>query len=134
MRRNDLTLVKETLPKVTIDLENKSKSFKLLSLRSDKSYTFPFQILARLDETAVYYNLTTHQIIDKKCPKTVNVPTICHEIKHFTCVMTFIYDGIKLSTMNVYKRKTMPIESFPLIMVVNVSDNGLWMKPECLFG
>lgn len=57
--------------------------------------------------------------------------TTGHERSHFTVVLACCADETKLPPMVIFKRKTMPKESFPPGMVIETNKKG-WMDEEMM--
>ena len=128
MRRNNLTIRQRTKisQKLPEELEEKIESFQRFIIQKRMDYDYPLSLIGNMDETPVFFDLPSNRTVDEVGAKTVNVRTTGHEKTHFTTVLACMADGTKLPPMVIFKRKTMPKESFPPGVVVHVHEKG-WM-------
>lgn len=128
LNRNGLALRQKThiAQKLPKDVEEKVHNFEKFVLKERKMFDFALGQIGNMDETPMYFDMPGNTTIDRVGSKSVSVKTTGHEKQHFTVVLACQADGQKLRPMVIFKRKTMPKDSFPRDVVVKVHQKG-WM-------
>ena len=78
-----------------------------------------------MDETPVYFDMVGNLTIENCGAKTVQIRTTGNEKNQFTCVLTVLADGTKLSPIVIFKGKQMP-KNLPSGIIVLMHPKG-WM-------
>ena len=65
-----------------------------------------------MNETPMWFDLSSNSTIDHKGTKTVTIRTTGHEHSSFTVILAYIADGSKLSAVCIFKLKNVPKEEF----------------------
>lgn len=87
--------------------------------------------IINMDEVPLTFDIPLGRSVFDKGEKTVMVRTTGHEKSHFTVVLVSCVDGTKLPAMLIFKRKTLPKDIFPPIVVVQENTKG-WMDEEIM--
>lgn len=130
-KRNGLTMRSRTTvgQKLPDDWQEKKASFlKFVKEKIEKLSLKPFQI-GNMDEVPVSFDMPTSRSADFIGVKSVPVITTGNEKNCFTVVLSCMASGEKLPPMVIFKRKTLPKESFPKGIVVSNNERG-WMNLE----
>ena len=80
--------------------------------------------IGNADQTLLSFDLPYAQTVDFKGQKTVNIKTTGSEKDRFQLVLAVTGDGKKLPPYVVFKRKTMPKETFLKGIEVCIHENG----------
>ena len=83
--------------------------------------------IGNMDETPMYFDMPGNTSVDFVVNKTIGIKTTGHEKQHFTVVLACLADGTKLKPMVIFKRKTMPNDKCPSVVLVKVQEKG-WMN------
>lgn len=131
MNRHGLALCQRThiAQKLPTDVEKKVKNFHLFVLKHRKLHNFPLAAIGNMDETLISFDLPSNWTVHFKGEKTVSMKTTGAEKSYITVVLGCMADGMKLKPMVVFKRKTMPKEKLPGVMLVHVNKKG-WMNKD----
>jgi len=78
-----------------------------------------------MDETPIFFDMVGSLTIEKRGAKTVQVRTTGNENNRFTCVLTVLADGTKLSPIVIFKGKKIP-KNLPSEIIVLMHPKG-WM-------
>jgi hypothetical protein len=102
-----ITSVGQNLPSAW---EEKMASFKLFVdyIKSG----IDFQHIGNIDEVSVSFDMTGNYTVDKKGTQDIKIRTTGQEKCHFTVVLCVTADGGKCPPMVIFKRKTLPKETF----------------------
>jgi hypothetical protein len=127
MKRNNLSAraVTSVGQQLLVDWEEKREIFKNYSFGL-KSGVQLSQI-GNMDEVAVSFDIPSTRTIDEKGKKEIILSTTDAEKLNFTVVLCCTADGGKCQPMVIFKRKTMPKDSFPKGIIVTVAPKG-WMN------
>ncbi len=85
-----------------------------------------------MDEVSISFDMTSGFAVENKGTKSVKISTTGNEKCNFTVVLCVIADGAKRNPLVIFKRKTIPKETFSKGIVVNVNPKG-WMTSD-MFG
>ncbi|KAL1437292.1 hypothetical protein MTO96_001358 [Rhipicephalus appendiculatus] len=127
MRRNKLairacTTVCQKLPE---DFEEKLRNFKAFFNNEVESHNVLHSHIINMDEVPLTFDILVGRTVTEKGEKTVTLRTTGHERSHFTVVRACCTDRTKLPPMVIFKRKTMPKESFPPGTVIETNKKRL---------
>ena len=78
--------------------------------------------IINMDEVPLTFDLPLTHTVDRI--STVSIKTTGHEETHFTVVLACTASGQKLPPMVIFKRKTIPKETFPPGVVVSVASSS----------
>lgn len=84
-----------------------------------------------MDEVPLTFDIPMGRTVAEKGEKSISVRMTGHEKSHFTVVLACCADGTKLPPMIIFKRKTMPKDSFSPGVVVQCNVKG-WMDTEMM--
>ncbi len=80
-----------------------------------------------MDEVPTCFDMLPSGTINKTVEKTVQIKTSGHEKSHFNIVLSCCSHGTKLQPLVIFKRKTLPKDSWPAGVAVRVHERG-WME------
>lgn len=131
MKRRDLVLRQKTkiAQKLPADLEEKIRSFQRYIIKQRTYFNFPLSSIGNMDETPVQFDMLGSTTVDFKGAKTITVKSTGHEKSRFTVVLSCLANGVKLTPMVIFKRKTLPKLKFPPGILVHVQENG-WIDED----
>jgi hypothetical protein len=86
--------------------------------------------IGNMDETPVYFDMTTNLTVNQKGAKTVQIKTTGNEKNRFTCVLSVLANGEKLLPMVIFKGKRLP-KDLPRNIIVEMSEKG-WMNEKLM--
>ena len=101
-----------------LDSKSKAEQTEEYSVRADN--------IVNMDEVPLTFNIPMEKTVDSHGVNSVTIKTTGHEKMHFRCALAVTASGKKLPLMLIFKRKTMPKEHFPVVVVVRVTIKG-WM-------
>jgi hypothetical protein len=107
MRRNNLSLRAKTsiAQKLPAALEEKMATF-IRSVRDvRKELKYPDSMIVNMDETPMYFDMTTNKTVNQKGAKTVSVRSTGADKRRLTVVLAASGDGQMLSPMIIFKGK-----------------------------
>ena len=78
-----------------------------------------------MDETLIFFDMVGNVTVEAKGNKTVHIRTTGNEKNWFTCVLSVLANGTKLSPMIIFKGKRLS-HNFPLGIIVQMQEKG-WM-------
>lgn len=133
MNRHGLSLRQRThiAQKLPPDVENYVTSFHQFVIRERKQFDFELSQIGNMDETPMFFDLPGNTTVNRIGEKTISVKTSGNEKSHFTVILSCMADGTKLKPAVVFKRKTIPKESFPSGICVYVQPKG-WVDEHVL--
>jgi hypothetical protein len=85
-----------------------------------------------MDETPMFFDMSSNRTVELKGNQTVSVKTSGGEKAHFTVILSCLADCTKLKPSVVFKTKTMPKEKLSSDLVVLVQETG-WVDEGVLF-
>ena len=97
------TSIAQTLP---CDLEEKIAQFHQSVRYVRENGDFPYQVVANMDETPVFFDLVPSKTVDVRGKKSIRVRTTKSEKKHITAVLSCVATGEMLPPMIIFKGKT----------------------------
>ena len=108
MRRHNLVLRAKTsmaqeLPK---DLEAKISEFRRQVRYIRENGDFPFELIANMDETPVYFDMVPSKTVDVKGKKTIKMRTTKSEKCRLTAALSCTSTGVMLPPMLIFKGTT----------------------------
>jgi len=86
-----------------------------------------------MDETPMWFDLSSNSTIDHKGTKTVTIRITGHKHSSFTVVLACIADGSKLLAICIFKLKNVPKEEFSHGIHIQVNEKGWMNKHEMLW-
>ena len=106
--------------------EDQILEFQLFCIRQRQRNDYPLSRIGNADQTPLTFDLPSQTTIHSKGDKSVSIKTTGHEKDRFTVMLTCTADGGKLAPLVVFKRTTLPRETFPKGVHVIVHPKG-WM-------
>ena len=108
LARNNLVLraktsIAQTLP---CDLENKVQPFRQRVNYIRQNSDFPYELIANMDETPVYFDMVPSKTVDRKGKKSITVRTTKAEKRRITAVLSCTASGTLLPPMIIFKGTT----------------------------
>lgn len=85
--------------------------------------------ITNMDEVPLTFDIPVNRTVEKTGTSTVCIRTTGNEKSSFTVVLGCQANGQKLPPMVIFKRKTLPKETFPVGIIVKVNPKG-WMDEE----
>lgn len=133
MRRNKLVMRARTsmCQKLPDDFQAQLDNFSSLVREEIEKKNVGASHIVNMDEVPLTFDIPLGRSVTEKGEKTVTVRTTGHEKSHFTVVLACCADGTKLPPMLIFKRKTLPKDSFPPAVVVQPNTKG-WMDQEMM--
>lgn len=132
MNRYNLSIRQKTKigQKLPIDLSSQLESFyKFIETHHQKNQYHLSQI-ANMDETPIFFDMVGNSTVEKKGTKTIQIRTTGNDKNRFTCVLTVLADGTKLTPMVIFKGKMLP-KNLPFNIVVKMQEKG-WMNEDLM--
>lgn len=80
-----------------------------------------------MNETPMAFNLPSNTTIEQAGTKTVSILSTGHERSNFTIVLACMADGIKLSSVIIFKLKKILREEFPDGVIIRTNPED-WMN------
>jgi hypothetical protein len=77
----------------------------------------------------VSFDITSNYTVDEKGSQDIRISTTGNEKCNFIVVLCVTSDGGKCTPMVIFKRKTMPKETFPKGIIVKINSKG-WMNQQ----
>lgn len=131
MVRKDLSIRRRTTisQKLPEQYEEKILAFQryVIALRKQHQY-IPSQI-GNADQTPVWFDMPEGTTVNPVGERSVSIRTTGAEKQRCTVMLAITSDGRKLPPYVIFKRKTMPKETFPKGIIVRVQENG-WMTDD----
>lgn len=133
MRRKALSIRARTTmcQKLPDDFGEKVEKFQEFVKKEVEKSNIIDSHIVNMDEVPLTFDIPMSKSVAQKGAKAVTVRTTGHEKSHFTVVLACCADGTKLPPMLIFKRKTMPKESFPPGVVVKTNEKG-WMDEQMM--
>lgn len=127
MRRFGLTLRRTTsvCQKLPGNFEEKLMSFQRYIIKLRKEHSYLLSQIGNADQTAVYFDMPGSTTVDNVGAKSVRALSTGNEKQRVTVMLTVLADGRKLPPYIILKRKTMPREKPPNV-ILRVQEKG-WM-------
>src|SRR6266540_7148093 len=94
------------------DLLEKQNVFLSYILYRRIQHDYPLKYIRNMDETPMWFDLSSNSTIDHKGTKTVTIRITRHEHSSFTVVLACMADGSKLPAVCIFKLKNVPKEKF----------------------
>ena len=85
---------------------------------------FSHSQIINMDEVPLHFDCPPNRTVSKSGEKSVPITTTGNERLSFTCVLACAANGQKLKPMLVFKRKTLPQDTFPTDVLVKCNGNG----------
>jgi len=120
------TTVAQKLPE---DLEETQHEFLSFVLYQCIQYDYSLALIGNMDETPMWFDMSSTTTIDKKNASTISIRTCRHEKSHFTVVLTCLADGTKLLPMIIFKLVNVPRQTFPNGIIIRANREG-WMNAD----
>lgn len=95
---------------------------------------FLLEQIGNADETPVWFDMPSGTTVSQHEAKEVKLISTGSQKAHFTVMLACAADGRKLPPFIIFKRKTMPKESFPRDVSVWVNEKGYMDEASCLSG
>lgn len=107
MRRNNLSLRAKTsiAQKLPAALEEKMATFLRSVQEARKQSKYPDNMIVNMDETPMYFDMTTNKTVNLKGAKTVSVRSTGADKRRLTVVLAATGDGKMLPPMIIFKGK-----------------------------
>ena len=107
MRRNNLSLRAKTsiAQKLPAALEEKMAAFLRSVREARKQSKYPDNMIINMDETPMYFDMTTNKTVNLKGAKTVSVRSTGADKRRLTAVLAATSDGKMLPPMIIFKGK-----------------------------
>lgn len=107
MRRNNLSLRAKTsiAQKLPAALEEKMATFLRSVREARKQSKYPDNMIVNMDETPMYFDMTTNKTVNLKGAKTVSVRSTGADKRRLTVVLAATGDGKMLPPMIIFKGK-----------------------------
>ncbi|KAJ4946549.1 hypothetical protein JOQ06_024214 [Pogonophryne albipinna] len=133
MRREGLSIrVRTSLcQQLPPDYEEKVSNFHKFTDAKIAEHSIGPHDIINMDEVPLTFDLPLTRTVDRKGESSVTLKTNGHDKTHFTCVLSCTASGEKLPPMLIFKRMTMPKETFPRGIVVKVNKKG-WMTESLM--
>lgn len=129
MLRNRLSIRQRTTmcQQLPPDFMEKIETFRgYVNAKIDLHSVTP-DFIINMDEVPLTFDIPLGRTVNQKGERTINIKTTGHEKSHFTVVLACCASGKKLTPMVIFKRKTLPRETFPPNVVIDVNVKG-WMN------
>lgn len=117
--------------KLPSDVEEKVQSFHRFMIGERKQMNYELSQIGNMDETPMSFDMPVNRTVDFKGSTSINAKTSGGEKPHFTIVLSCLADGTKLRPAIVFKRKTMPKEKIPSVVIEMVQPKG-WVNENVL--
>lgn len=133
MQRNDLSIRSRTTlcQALPADFHEKVTNFRRFVKGKIDEHGITLDRIINMDEVPLTFDIPLNRTVNAKGEKTVNIRTTGHEKTHFTVVLACCADGKKLPPLIIFKRKTMPRESFPPGIIIQMNQKG-WMDEKMM--
>lgn len=133
MRRKALAMRARTsmCQNLPADFKDKLERFQAFVKKAIEDDGIGNSHIINMDEVPLTFDIPMERSVAPKGDKSVTIKTTGHEKAHFTVVLACCADGQKLPPMIIFKRKTMPKESFPPGVVIETNVKG-WMDEEMM--
>lgn len=134
MRRNGLSLRRRTTvcQKLPDAYEEKKEAFLEFVSELKEQHAFTLGQIGNADQTPVWFDMPSRRTVAVKEERQVRVMTTGNEHNRFTVMLCCTADGHKLPPFIVFKRKTMPKETFPPKVIVRVNEKGFFTEETVL--
>ena len=96
-------------------------------------YNYPLKYIGNMDETPLWFDLSSNSTIDHKGIKTVNIRTMGHEVSSFTVILACMTDGTKLLAVCIFKLKNILKEKFLYGIHIRANEKGWVNEQEMLW-
>ncbi|RVE56245.1 hypothetical protein OJAV_G00219260 [Oryzias javanicus] len=87
--------------------------------------------ITNMDEVPLTFDIPVSHTVEKKGTSTVAIRTTGYEKASFTVVLGCCANGQKLPPMVIFKRKTLPKETFPAGVIIKANEKG-WMDEDMM--
>lgn len=87
--------------------------------------------ITNMDEVPLTFDIPVSHTVEKKGTSTVVIRTTGYEKASFTVVLGCHANGQKLPPMVIFKRKTLPKETFPAGVIIKANEKG-WMDEDMM--
>lgn len=133
MRRNYLSIRARTTlcQKLPEDFAEKLDNFKAFVKKQVEENEIAEKHIVNMDEIPLTFDIPMGRTVAEKGDKSVLLRTTGHEKSHFTVVLACCADGTKLPPMLIFKRKTLPKDSFPSGVLIQANEKG-WMDESMM--
>ncbi|KAL1470208.1 hypothetical protein MTO96_040572 [Rhipicephalus appendiculatus] len=133
MRRNCLSIRARTTlcQKLPEDFAENLEKFKAFVKKQMDESEISEDHIVNMDEIPLTFDIPMGRTVAQKGEKSVLLRTTGHEKSHFTVVLACCADGTKLPPMLVFKRKTLPNDSFPSGVIIQANEKG-WMDESMM--
>ena len=131
MKRNGLSLRQKTMlaQRLPDYYEEKIVRFHRFIIDLCKKHCYPLHLMANIDETPLTFDMPPNRTINYTGEKTIKVRTTGNEKNRVTVVLACCGDGLKLTPMVIFKRKTIPKINNKHRVIVSGQEKG-WMDSE----
>lgn len=122
------TSVGQNLPADWIEKKKKFLEF-VMKLKNEKNFK-PSQLI-NMDEVPLTFDCPPSRTVTSTGENSVFISTTGHEKTSFTCVLSCTASGEKMTPMLIFKRKTLPKETFPSDVVIRCNEKG-WTNEKIM--
>lgn len=129
MRRNGFSLRRTTSirQKLPQDFEEKLLEFQRFVINLRRSSNMPLGHIGNADQTPVYLDMPVSRTVNSVGAPEVRIRTTGNEKNRITVMLACLADGHKLPPYIIFRRKTVPKETFPRNVIVRSQEKG-WME------
>ncbi|KAL1452370.1 hypothetical protein MTO96_043812 [Rhipicephalus appendiculatus] len=126
MRRKGFALRRRTsiCQKLPEAYEDKLVEFQRYVIRLRQQHGYMLGQIGNADETPVWFDMPSSTTVCERGAKEVKLLSTGNEHSRFTVMLACTADGRKLPPFIIFKRKTLPRETFPRDVVVRVNEKG----------
>lgn len=134
MKRNGLSLRRRTTvaQKLPESYDEKRLEFRRYVEDLRRRRGFLLGQIGNADQTPVWFDMPSRRTVAEKGERQVRLLTTGNEHNRFTVMLCCTADGHKLPPFIVFKRKTLPKETFPPKVIVRVNEKGFFNEETVL--
>lgn len=134
MKRNGLSLRRRTTvaQKLPETYDEKRLEFQRYVEDLRRRRGFLLGQIGNADQTPVWFDMPSRRTVAEKGERQVRLLTTGNEHNRFTVMLCCTADGHKLPPFIVFKRKTLPKETFPPKVIVRVNEKGFFNEETVL--
>ncbi|KAF4799341.1 pogo transposable element with KRAB domain-like protein [Turdus rufiventris] len=113
------------------DYEEKLAAFQSYCKSKISEKNIQADHIINMDEVPLTFDMPLNRTVERTRTSTVSIHTTGNEKASFTIVLSVLSNGQKLPPMVIFKRKTLPKETFPAGIIVKENPKG-WMDEEIM--
>ncbi|GFU30538.1 pogo transposable element with KRAB domain [Trichonephila clavipes] len=126
MKRNNLVVRSHSTvgQKLPDDWGKKSDDFLTFCRQIIVENNFTEDLIFNMEEVPLSFDIPPTRTVDIQGASSIPINTTGNERTSFTVVLCCAANGLKLSPMLIFKRKTLPKENFPKCVEIRANENG----------